>query len=103
MSSPIYLDNHATTPLDPRVLEGMLPYFKNKFGNASSIDHSYGNDALDAVNKAREAVGRIINADADEIVFTSGATEADNLALFGVAQQYKEKGSHIITCVTEHK
>jgi cysteine desulfurase len=103
MSDPIYLDHHATTPLDPQVLETMLPFYKDKFGNASSIDHSYGNDALAAVNTAREKIGGVIHAESEEIIFTSGATEADNLALFGVAQQHKDKGSHIITCVTEHK
>ncbi len=99
---PIYMDHHATTPVDPRVLETMLPYFTECFGNAASIDHEYGNDAKRAVDKAREQVAQLINAKHDEIIITSGATEADNLAILGVAEQYESKGKHIITCVTEH-
>lgn len=103
MKLPIYMDHHATTPVDPRVLETMLPYFTEIFGNAASIDHEFGNEALQAVETARLKIGSIINCSADEIIFTSGATEADNLAILGVAQQYEGKGKHIITCVTEHK
>jgi cysteine desulfurase len=97
------MDHHATTPVDPRVLETMLPYFSETFGNAGSIDHVYGAVAADAVRKAREQCAHILNASADEIYFTSGATESDNIAILGVAEQYASKGDHIITCVTEHK
>lgn len=100
---PIYLDHHATTPLDPRVLEEMLPYFTKKFGNASSLDHPYGYDASMAVENSREKIAKIINARQNEIIFTSGATESDNLALIGTMEKYRERGDHLITCVTEHK
>lgn len=100
---PIYLDHHATTPVDPRVLKEMLPYFTEKFGNASSLDHPYGYEASLAVEDAREKIAQGINARHDEIIFTSGATESDNIAITGTMQKYSDKGDHLITCVTEHK
>ena len=101
--SPIYLDHHATTPLDKRVLDEMMPYFTEKFGNASSLDHPFGYDASVAVEDAREKIANAVGARHDEIVFTSGATESDNIALLGTMQKYADRGNHLITCVTEHK
>jgi len=100
---PIYLDHHATTPVDPRVLDEMIPYFTEKFGNASSLDHPFGYDASVAVEEAREKIANAIGARHDEIIFTSGATESDNIALLGTMQKYANRGNHLITCVTEHK
>jgi len=103
MRKAIYMDYHSTTPVDPRVLDAMLPYFSEIFGNAASRTHGYGWEAEQAVETGREQVARLIGAKAKEIVFMSGATEADNLAVRGVVEFYKEKGNHVITQVTEHK
>lgn len=99
----IYLDHNATTPTDKRVLDKIIPYFTEKFGNPSSIDHKFGNELLKDISEARENIAKLIHADHDDIFFTSGATESDNFALFGIAEAYKDKGKHIITTKIEHK
>ncbi len=103
MQGPIYMDNQATTPLDARVLEAMLPYLREKFGNAASRNHPFGWAAEEAVDRGREQIAKLIGAKSKEILFTSGATESDNLAIKGVVEFYRDQGSHVITGVTEHK
>jgi cysteine desulfurase len=103
VARPVYLDYHATTPVDPRVLEEMLPYFCERFGNAASRQHAFGWEAQEAVDRARTRIGSLINASAREIIFTSGATESNNLAIKGAAHGMRERGDHVITVATEHK
>src|SRR5688572_12374128 len=103
MNVPIYMDNHATTPVDPRVVEAMLPYFTETFGNAGSISHSFGQEAKRSVDAARESIAAGLNASPREIVFTSGATESNNLAIRGLADRPRKKGNHIVSVATEHK
>lgn len=100
---PIYLDHQATTPIDPQVLEAMMPYLTDQFGNASSTDHTYGANASAVVENARAEIARAVSGRPEDIVFTSGATEANNMAIIGTMASYAHKGDHLITCATEHK